>query len=133
VAIVYFDQVATWGPIDLPVSVEGLTITVGAGEFNCAGTPFELSEDTEYEVEPRGVKFGVSGYLARSRSSGDVVVLVDEVSAGEPVYDSSDPAAPYELMILLFTAIIPPEVSSLDNVEVRVTRVRRVEDVEDQP
>jgi hypothetical protein len=131
VTIKYFDMAAPWGPIDLPFSVLGLTITVGAGKFDVVGTEYELPEDNTYDVEPdQDHDLWLSGYLVRDKASGDVFVLVEAVTALEIPYPLQSSESPYRELFLLFDGCVPPRASSLDDAELTVRRLTKIEDPE---
>jgi len=129
VTIKYFDMAAQWGPIDLPFSVLGLTITVGAGKFDVAGTEYELPEENTYDVEPdQDRDIWLSGYLVREKASGDIFVIVEAVTELEIPYSLQSPESPYQELFLLFDGRVPPRASSLDDAELTVRRLAKIEE-----
>ena len=117
-AIVYKDLPAGHSECNLSVSVSGLSITVGAGTFRVMGERV-LLEDQVFVVEPDDERvLHINGYLAEDRSMGGTVLLVDERFIDEDSYVWEE----YKPLHRLFSFAIPPAISSLDEVDVRVVR-----------
>jgi len=117
--------------VELSVAVEGMKITVGAGDFKIAGKSYSLPEAVEFEAEADAEeKNQVTGFLVED-AEGNAAVLVDEVLWGEDTFDWG--SSPYRLLLQLFHLVVPPEAESLGTVVVYVTRTVKEDPLERPP
>jgi hypothetical protein len=107
------------------VSIRGSNIVVIGGQYRVGGIDVEM-EEPEYRY--RAMKndthgHSIEGHLVRSRSTGKVSVLVDEViddGADEPFQFKG---SPYEPIANLFYAYLPAGNNDLSKANVVVYRI----------
>lgn len=98
--------------VDLPVSISGMVVTVGAGSFTHVGVGYQLDEDVETDLLIDADSRVAFGYLVRVVETGEITVLWDTVKPVDwPFVFEAD--GPYELLHKLVTADIPAGVSDL--------------------
>ena len=109
--------------INLKVTQSGMTITVGAGDFRSNGRDLALSESQEFDAETLPHKCTVVAYLMRNEKTGAVFVMVDEFNHdGLDVPINIELIPDTEILWRVFTATIPANSTSLDDVEIRCKR-----------
>jgi hypothetical protein len=111
----------------LEVVQAGLQVTVKAGAFTAGQSEFELLEDMTFTVEPDNDNpLEVRGHLARHRTSKQVVIAVDEFfrsrEDGPARWDGD-----YEALMFVYRMLVPPKVTTLDDVQIIVDHCVAVE------
>jgi len=110
-----------------PVTVSGMVITVGATSFRCCGD-WELKEDQEFAVEPHAeLDTCVQAVLAVHRETEEVVLLVDEVLRGDDTITDLAQTS-YRPLCQLLRFTVPAGATSLDDVDIHITRRVKLED-----
>lgn len=119
----------------LPVSVNGMLITVGSGDFHYCGEALTLSDDAEYVVTPDATYDTVllASLVKGPAPAFEVSVVVDEVlqDGADRPFDLND--SEYQTLGRLFSCSIPAGATSLDDVTISVRQVVPREIVEKQP
>jgi len=99
--------------VALALSQTGLDVTVGAGAFTIASQSYVFEEHSySHVVTPAACS--LVGYLVVVIATGEVHLFVDDIPAGGTAYDFY--GSPYQLLHLLFTALVPGGATSLDDV-----------------
>ena len=107
----------------LPVSVEGLRVTVGAGSCRFAGKDFEISEDEMVEIGVGLVPLSVEGHLVVT-DTGEFRLFVFE-------FEHSGRDQPFDplnfpnitFVHLLFYFQVPPKTKDLSSLDLTVVWV----------
>jgi hypothetical protein len=107
---------------DLAVEVSGLTITVRNGAIRDSGEDRTLQNDQDFVVAPDSLEvLQVTGWLAIDTETSAVVVLVDEMLPGENRFDFE--SSSYRPLHALYGVLVPAGATSLDDVDVYVTKM----------
>ncbi len=115
--------------VDLPVTIEGLKLTVGRGDFRVQGQTYTLPEDQEITFEPAQERISVHGYLAHDSVTNETFVLADIVPEVFGQFDHFEWAeSSFQPLHVLFVFTIPPGTSNLDDVPVKVLLRKRQAD-----
>ena len=114
--------------VDMTISNAGMVVTVAAGTAKIGRQDFVLGEDFEVTLVPDATHdVYAMFYLAKLKSDGSSVVLVDELVA-DPVnppitYDFEDPACPYDRLHQLAQVKVVPGATDLDTADAQVWRI----------
>ena len=106
--------------LDLTVETTGMTLTVNGGSFTMNSQNYLLDDDFNHEFPVTDYDRFVIGFLGKDKTSGDIVVLVQDIVEGSDSlgFNSAD----HDMLSWLFSFSLPANTSSLDNIGVRVTR-----------
>jgi hypothetical protein len=111
--------------MELPVTIEGRSLRVGAGVFRVNSQEYELLEDTDWDV-PRNRPHGLTviGMLVQDKDTQEVELIIDEVwnSGGDALYEFG-PSDPFLALAELFSFHIKPEDGdNLNKIDIMVRR-----------
>jgi len=106
--------------VELPVEVEGLTVTIRAGSFGVGRVTYELGEDHFFTLDSMTSRCALSVYLVQEKATNEVTLLVDDAPHGQGYRWEKDD--PYINLHLFLLADIPPDTSDLATVDMRVFR-----------
>lgn len=113
--------------VDVPVSVEGLTVKTKDSEVRWNGEDYSLS-DFEGVVGPDAECLTyVSGYLVFDRDAERMTILIDEVVADDEDEPFDFTESAYDVILNLFNVTIPAGASTLEDLNVIVARVLEAE------
>jgi hypothetical protein len=101
---------------ELPVSVEGLRVTVGEGAFKMKGKSYYFEEQHFIAMADPQKVIWVGGYLVED-AEGKAKLLIDEVTEGESSYAFD---GPYTLLHWLFHFDVPAGATSLEEEDIKV-------------
>lgn len=109
---------------DLVVEQSGLTITLKAGACHVRHQDVELLEDQVFTAEPDAdYATRVTGFLARHKTSGDIVLAVDETIANDDDIEYRWPQSDYEAIYEVFRCEVPAAATDLDDVKIYVSHL----------
>jgi hypothetical protein len=118
--------------VDLPVSVSGMTVTVGKGSFKILGTSYFLMEDEEVEIELFDTNATYFGWLVYDNEAEETRLFVDRaVRNGERRHDFEKDTR-FHRLHNLFLLTVFPGITSLDDVEEGDFTVYRYVEVPEQ-
>jgi len=127
------DKVSYLYDIRLPVTIEGMRLTVGAGSFTLKGEVCSLEDDEVFDFPVLQERHGAFGYLVRIRADGTFRMLIDDLVAGDHPY-IFDPSGPYENIRCYLVVDIPAGgVSNLNDARVRVFSLKLEEETPPAP
>jgi hypothetical protein len=108
---------------DLPVTVEGMRLKVGAGKVRFAGLDYEVVEDEVASIVVAPYPLSVEGHLVET-TTGDLRLFVFEFehNGGDRVFDPQD-FPELRFIHLLFFFCVPPKTTDLSTVERTVNHV----------
>jgi len=105
----------------LPVEHYGMVVTVRRGRVIYHGDVISLGDDFEYCLEVEQESRAISGYIVREIETGVVSVFVDETS--DSILSYKFEGSPYEVLFVLFNFSVMGGVSTLDDVDIRVSEI----------
>lgn len=110
--------------LELPVTVNGIVITVGKGGFKFHGEDLTLDDDVEFTVtvDPTN-DTAVLAYLVKVIADGSVDVVVDEVVSDGVDVPFNFKGSPYELLTRIFFCEVPAAAADLSAVDITAIRV----------
>jgi len=114
---------ATVNAVDLPVTVNGLTLTVGQGSFIIAGVTYTLAADADFLAVNRATETWLYIHLVKVIADSSIAVFVDEV-----IDDGIDllyvfGGSPYKMLHRVVVAKIPANTADLVNADIERSRI----------
>lgn len=110
--------------VTLAVSQSGLDITISGGSFTVAQQGYTLAESTfTHTVNPLAVE--LVGWLVVEISTGEALLFVDEIPAGEFEYDFW--GSPYKPLNRLFSVRVAGGAITLDDAICALYRITNEE------
>jgi hypothetical protein len=116
-------RTATFGSkvrqINIVPVFDGMRVTVPAGAFNWKGEKCHLVDAFEVDLlSDAEVAMDVTGYIAKDETSGDFVVVLDEVKRdGVDLPFDFRSSADYTLVAKLFRVMLAPASTALDDLD----------------
>ena len=117
--------------LSLGVVVKGMTITVKAGFFRFNGEDLEVTEDIGFKAAVDDRNVWLDALLVKQKETGAVTVLVDELVSDGITFDQpyEFEGGSYEPLLRIYSIPVVAGVTSLENVELQVFRMQKMEAV----
>lgn len=109
--------------LSLEVSVQKMTVKVNAGSFKLGGKSYFLAEDV-FTVDVPKTDTVLNAYLAIHKKTNDVVLLLDEVAAGEEAF-GGEVELPYHILHALIRCPMPAGTTDLETLPMDVYKISK--------